>query len=64
MLVALPYGDRFRKHRRLMSQVLNPHAIEAYRGLQSNNIRVLLKELLDRSEDFEHHIMRFAVLYQ
>ena len=59
-LTALPYGDRFRKHRRLMSQVLNSHAIGAYRELQTNNVKVLLRGLLDHPENFEHHILRFV----
>ena len=59
-VAALPYGDRFRKHRRLMSQVLNSQAIGAYRELQTINVKVLLRSLLDRPENFEHHILRFV----
>ena len=60
MVVALPYGDRFRKHHRLMSQVLNSQAIGAFRGLQTNTVKMLLKGLLDHPKNFEHHIMRFV----
>ena len=56
----MPYGDRFRKHRRLMSQVLNSQAVVAYRELQTNSTKGLLKSLLDSPERFDHHILRFV----
>lgn len=56
----MPYGDRFRKHRRLISQVLNSQAISDYRELQVNNTKGLIKSLLHEPEKFEHHILRYA----
>lgn len=55
----MPYGDRFRKHRRLISQVLNSQAVMAYHGLQMNSSKELLKNLLANPEDFEQHIERY-----
>lgn len=56
----MPYGDRFRKHRRLMKQVLNSQAILVYRDFQTNNTKQLLKNLLNGPEKFEQHILRFV----
>ena len=57
----MPYGDRFRKHRRLMSQVLNSQAIGVYRDFQMNNTKALLKSLLHEPEKFDQHILRFVL---
>ena len=59
----LPYGERFRKHRRLISQVLNSQAVVSYRELQSSNVKALLRNLLDHPEKFENHILRFVNLH-
>ena len=60
-LITMPYGERFRKHRRLMSQVLNSQAISVYRDLQMNNTKQLLKNLLMEPVQFDHHILRYVV---
>ena len=60
-VISMPYGDRFRKHRRLMSQVLNSQAIGVYRDFQSNNTKDLLKNLLHEPEKFDQHILRFVL---
>ena len=59
-VVTMPYGDRFRKHRRLMAQVLNSQAIDVYRDFQVNNTKVLLKNLLRDPKKFDQHILRFV----
>ena len=46
----MPYGDRFRKHRRLMSQILNSQAIHVFQELQINSANSLLKDLLTHPE--------------
>lgn len=56
----MPYGERFRKHRRLMSQVLNSQAILVYRDFQVNNTNMLLQNMLREPEKFERHIFRFV----
>ena len=55
---SMPYGDRLRKHRRLISQVLNSQAIVAYRDYQMANTKHLLKNLLHSPDKFDHHILR------
>ena len=62
-ITTMPYGDRFRKHRRLMAHVLNSQAIGVYRDLQVNNTKGLLKNLLFDPEKFDQHIFRFVTLY-
>ena len=56
-VVTMPYGDRFRKHRRLMSQVLNSQAVWVYRDLEVNITKELLKSLLNDPKEFDHHIL-------
>ena len=47
-----------------MSQVLNSQAVVAYHELQWNNIKVMLKNLLDHPEMFDHHILRYVAFCQ
>lgn len=56
----MPYGERFRKHRRLISQVLNSQAIGVYKDFQMNNTKELLKNLLKEPEKFDSHILLFV----
>lgn len=56
----MPCGDRFRKHRRLMSQVLNSQAVVAYRDYQTNNTKQLLKDLYKEPKKFEYYILRYV----
>ena len=60
-VATMAYGDRFRKHRRLMSQVLNSQAVAAYRDLQVNYTKILLKDLLDSPAKFDHHLLRSVI---
>ena len=55
----LPYGDRFRKHRRLISQVLNSQAVFAYHGLQENSTRRLVKGILNDPKSFDKLVFRY-----
>lgn len=58
----MPYGYRFRKHRRLMMQILNSQAIAVYRDLQMGSAKGLLKNLLRQPENFDRYILRFVTL--
>ena len=55
------YGERFRKHRKLISQVLNSQAVSTYRDVQANNAKALLRDLLDQPEKFDHLVLRFVI---
>ncbi|KAH8114941.1 cytochrome P450 [Phellopilus nigrolimitatus] len=60
MLPNLPYGDRSRTQRRLMQQYLSPQAVNSLRPLQAEQVRILLKNLLDFPEEFRHHINQMS----
>ena len=60
-VVTMPYGDRFRKHRRLMAQVLNSQAVGIYRDLEFKAAKQLLKKLLREPKKFDHHIVQCVV---
>ena len=51
-LAMLPYGDRFRKHRRMMWQHLNERAVRSFRPIQRSDVHVFLGNLLDAPEKY------------
>ena len=55
----MPYGEKFRKYRKLTQQSLTPQAIIPFRDQQAGQARLLLKDLLKDSAGFEHHIHRY-----
>ncbi|TDL28096.1 cytochrome P450 [Rickenella mellea] len=55
-LTFLPYGDRFRKYRRLMQQHFNSTAVNKFKPLQIEETHRFLKNMLDSPEQFERHI--------
>lgn len=57
-LPLFPYGDRFRKQRRLMWQHFNPQAVVSFRPKQEEKSRYYLNSLLDSPEDFLKHVNR------
>ena len=59
-LATMRYGERFRKHRRLVSQVLNSQAIPAYREIQMNGTKKLLKDLRSNPDKFDQLTLRYA----
>lgn len=42
----LKYGERFRKHRRMMQQHFNSHAVTAFRPIQTTQVNEFLKRVL------------------
>ena len=62
ILAFLPYGDKFRKHRRMMQQHFNSQAVVGFRPLQRVELYTLLDNLLKSPENFAHHFHRFAPL--
>ena len=61
VLAFLPYGDRFRKHRRLMQQHFNVQAVVNFRNLQKAEIYTLLQNLLIAPGQFRHHFHRYVI---
>ncbi|CCL99955.1 uncharacterized protein FIBRA_01980 [Fibroporia radiculosa] len=59
----LPYGDRWRLHRRWFRAAFQTHTaeqLETYHNLQETGARRLLSVLLDTPADFLVHIKRYA----
>ncbi|KAH8116443.1 cytochrome P450 [Phellopilus nigrolimitatus] len=60
MLSFLSYGDRFKTQRRLIQQYLSPQAVTSLRPLQIEQVRILLKNLLNCPEEFRKHINQMS----
>ncbi|KAI5122656.1 hypothetical protein M0805_007918 [Coniferiporia weirii] len=58
-LQSLPYGDLFRKHRRMMQKYFGQQAVTSFRSTQEIEVRRLLQNLLAKPDDFIGHIHRF-----
>ncbi|OSD03845.1 cytochrome P450 [Trametes coccinea BRFM310] len=62
VITHMPYGDRFRKHRRWMHEGLqSKEALLGYRPVQRRETYTLLAGLLETPADFASHIHRWAV---
>ena len=59
--VCLPYGDRWRYHRRLTHNATGSQAVRSYRAFQSSEIRVLLRDLLLTPDNFVKAIERYSI---
>lgn len=53
-----PYGDAWRRHRRIFHNLLNAGAIKKYHHIQTRSNTAFLRALLDTPEDFWFHIRR------
>ncbi|KAH8114929.1 cytochrome P450 [Phellopilus nigrolimitatus] len=54
----LQYGERFRKHRRMMQQHFNSHAVAAFRPIQSGQVNDFLRRVLAKPENFRKDVHR------
>ena len=55
----LPYGERFREHRRIMAKVIGSRAqVEKFGGLQEHVTHKFLNKLLEDPEHFVEHIKK------
>lgn len=64
ILAFIPYGDRFRKHRKMIQQHFNSQqAVLRFREVQRSEICVLLLNLLQSPKDFDCHIKR-SVMFE
>ncbi|CDO69938.1 hypothetical protein BN946_scf184836.g12 [Trametes cinnabarina] len=62
VITHMPYGERFRKHRRWMQEGLqSKNALFGYRSVQRRETYTLLAGLLESPADFASHIHRWAV---
>ncbi|KAI0351242.1 cytochrome P450 [Trametes cingulata] len=62
VITHMPYGERFRKHRRWMQDGFQSRdALQGYRPIQRRETYTLLSGLLESPADFVNHIHRWAV---
>ncbi|KAI0753673.1 cytochrome P450 [Fomes fomentarius] len=57
----MPYGDRFRRHRKLIHDGIgSKSALQRYRPIQAREAHILLRNLFDTPEAFLEHLYRYA----
>ena len=61
ILSLLPYGDKFRKQRR-MFQYFNPQVVHRLRSIQEAELYTLLDDVLTSPENFSMHINRYVMI--
>lgn len=54
----LPYGDRWRRQRRLMQRYFGAQAVQMFRPVQQARVRAFLRELLGDPDNFANSINR------
>ncbi|KAJ5192171.1 cytochrome P450 [Penicillium cf. viridicatum] len=59
--VTLPYGDRWRVHRKLMHTAVGSQAVRRYRNFQADEAKILVRDLLQDPEDFELSVERYSI---
>lgn len=57
----LPYGEKFRKQRKMMQQHFNAQAVMNFYPVQQRELNTLLNDLLDSPEKYSCHIFRWAL---
>lgn len=55
----IPYGEQWRKYRRMIQQYFNSRAIISYRPLQEYEVRKLLEDLRIDPQAYRRHVKRF-----
>lgn len=58
----LPYGNKWRLHRKLFNTALNKGTARQYQPIAISKARQLIENLLDMPEDYDHHY-RTCVIY-
>lgn len=54
--VILPYGELWRRHRRLLHELFRPEAAARYQEIQTKKIHDTLRGILDTPENFMMHV--------
>ena len=52
----MPYGLRWRRHRKLFHEYFNHNAVTKYQPIQRQEVQAFLRRLLVTPDDFLHHI--------
>ncbi len=59
--VCLPYGERWRYHRRLTHNATGSQAVRAYRPFQEAEIKMLLRDLFQAPDNYVKAIERYSI---
>ena len=51
MMNLMNYGDEWRRYRRILQQVFNSRSIKSLENVQTDQVKVLLNNLLDRPNE-------------
>jgi hypothetical protein len=54
----MPYGERFRKHRRWLEQFLSPQGLQTHRALQEYEAVTFIHDLLKAPDQLRTHVKR------
>jgi cytochrome P450 len=57
----MPYGERWRDHRRMLHRTFNLTLVSAYNSTQTEHMRSFLHKLYTSPKDFERHIQQCVV---
>jgi cytochrome P450 len=60
VLSHLPYGDKFRKHRRLVQEYFHPRLIQNYYPMIELEAAMFIAELAKTPKDFRAHLRRYV----
>jgi hypothetical protein len=60
-LGSLRWGPQFQRHRRLLQGSFTKRKVEAFRDLQVSESRILVKNLIEKPEDYVNLLRTFSV---
>lgn len=55
---SIPYGEDWRRHRRLFHKYFNQISAKGYYDIQSKEAHALLRSLIDKPDDFALHVRK------
>jgi cytochrome P450 len=58
VLSQLPYGDRFKKHRRLMQEYFHPRVLQDYDLMIELEVAIFTGELVKTPKNYRAHLRR------
>ncbi|KAL0946074.1 hypothetical protein HGRIS_012347 [Hohenbuehelia grisea] len=56
----LPYGEAWRKWRKILHSAFHARRADTYRGIQSDESKIMMHQMLHDPEHFERHLQRYA----
>lgn len=60
---SMPYGDKWRAHRRLFNKHFRPEMVHTYYPIQTKEVHTLLRSLVHSPDQFSKHVYRYALYY-